>query len=106
MTTVTDIHSAHTRRKESKAANIDRGHYMFGGCPECHKPLLTSRDGNGPDISGTDTLAVRGDDFGVCHNCKVYWLVGSGHFGGAYGEEAERNMKVLDDYRRVEPFIP
>ena len=80
--------------------------YWFGGCPECHKPLFTDQDGTGPDISGTDTLAIGHDDFGVCHNCGVYWLVGAGHFGGTFGEERARNIATLEALRKVEPWYP
>lgn len=69
-------------------------HCYFGGCPECGE-----NDG---------FLNVEGTHVFVCHIHKTGWIVGVNLFS-AWKEESEEiweaNIKLLKDYRQVEPLI-
>ncbi len=66
-----------------------------GYCPLCD---------NDPD----EILNVGRNHFAVCHECKVYWALGSNLFSGWRNEEPEiweRNKKLLASYRTASEAI-
>lgn len=68
--------------------------YYFGGCPEC-----TLNNGH---------LNVGRTHWMVCHKHRVRWCIGSNLFSVwryESEEDWERNARLLDRYKEVEPLM-
>jgi hypothetical protein len=75
------------------AARVWEAENYFGGCPTCCK-----NDGY---------LNVYSGNYVVCHEHRVFWLVGTNLFSDWRDEtksDWERNQALLADYQQVEPL--
>ena len=73
-----------------RATEEEREIDNFGLCPECRR---------------LDMFDIGKEQFGVCHEHKVWWTIGQ-VFGAdpQTDQERERNERILTEYREVQPF--